>query len=148
MSRSSTAASLVRARQEHAELSALLARTGTAWATRRAAAAPRSSLARLLAECERRLVDHLGEEERGVYQRLPAQVSQDTGALQVALDDHATLRDLIGFLRQGYAAFDAGDAEAEESVTTTLNDLIDLWRVHVRRVDRVIGPLLRRLGEG
>jgi hypothetical protein len=144
----SIAASLARAHSEHAELLAELSRADGAWAAGAAdtvGLAWHGSFPVDLQRCADRLVAHLADEERLVYPHLADCLPLESGALEAALDEHATLRNLLTLLQQWTASPTSVASDDAAAIGATLRDLLDLWRMHAHRVDDVIGPLLAEL---
>jgi hemerythrin-like domain-containing protein len=140
------AGALFRARRDHTALLTRLSRAQRLWddareQDRRGAAL----LAARLTRCADDIADHLADEERSVYPLLRSRLPPETGTLEAALYEHATLRDLLAVLRDRCADVAAGRADAAPVVGAVLRDLLALWRLHARRIDRAVAPLLRRL---
>ena len=125
-----------------------LSRLERTWAMPANPARVRARLAGLphtLDACERRIARHLEVEERTLYPRLHAHLPDETGTLEAALREHDTLRQLIELLRHKSHRLAGSEAGVEGDIEAALHDLVDLWRLHARRVDDVIAPLLARL---
>ncbi len=140
-------APLRQARREHRLLLTRLSRADVIWRARTAAPDPsRSGRASVAVQrCASDIVAHLADEERSVYPLLRARLPFETGTLDATLTDHATLRDLVSLLRQRCVEADDGAPEAAPAAGAVLRDLLEVWRLHARRVDRAVAPLLRRL---
>lgn len=119
-------------RHEHRQLA-------TEWA--RAAADPTYDG---LASLGRRVQAHLAEEEQAVHPVVRQHLPAGTGTIDAVREEQATLLSLIELLEARLAAVGAD----RSAVAVIVRDIEQLWRAHVRRFDRVIGPLLRRLDAG
>ncbi|HSG91197.1 MAG TPA: hemerythrin domain-containing protein, partial [Pseudomonadales bacterium] len=110
---------------------------GAEWA--RAAADPTGESLRSLAE---RLIAHLEDEQRRIHPLVDRHLPIGTGTLDAVRDEHATFVSLVDLLNRRLAGQDS------DSVAVIVHDIEQLWRAHVRRFDRVIGPVLRHLDAG
>jgi hypothetical protein len=120
-------------RREHQQL-------GAEWA--RAALDPgRERLVNL----GRQLTAHLAEEERHVHPLVRQHLPLGTGTLDAVREEHATFLSLLELLDRRLTGL---VHNTDPSVVVIVHDIEQLWRAHVRRFDRVIGPVLRHLDAG
>jgi hemerythrin-like domain-containing protein len=141
---------LARARREHQALLGRLSRFERTWsrpATSARLRQRRAALPRLIDACDSGIAPHLANEETVLYPTLHAHLPEDTGTLDAALREHDTLREVMSLLRQRGERYIGGETAAEVEIAATLQDLIELWRQHVRRIDNVIAPLIARWPE-
>jgi hypothetical protein len=110
---------------------------GAAWA--RAAADPTGQP---LQNLGRRLLAHLEEEQLRVHPLVGRYLPNGTGTLDAVRDERATFICLIDLLNRRL------DGANHDSVAVIVRDIEQLWRAHVRRFDRVIGPVLQQLDTG
>lgn len=96
-------------------------------------------------QCLARVSACLAGEAESVHPLVRAHLPAETGTLDVVRDEHATLNHLVTLLTDRLDACDRGEAGACAIAGVVLRDLVDAWRTHVRRLDRVIDPLIRRL---
>jgi hypothetical protein len=121
-------------RREHRTLAA-------EWA--RAAGDPAPFRLRMLG---RQLIAHLAAEQEHLHPLVHRQLPNGTGTIDAVRDEHATFLSLVELLDRRLSA--PGGSEDDPSVLVIVRDIEELWRTHVRRFDRVIGPVLRQLDEG
>ena len=105
------------------------------------------AVAQFLGFHESTLAPHFAEEERDVYPLLERYLDAESRTRESLMEDHGTIRGLVGLLRQGREALLRGEPEAEAELTANVHDLVLLLRDHIRKEDGVVHPLLRRLQE-
>jgi hemerythrin-like domain-containing protein len=95
--------------------------------------------------CVERLRECLADEAEHIHPLVQAYLPTETGTMEAIADEHTTLRGLVTLLADGLSAYSRSEPGAETTVGVALHDLVDVWRTHVRRFDRALAPLLRRL---
>lgn len=97
--------------------------------------------------CERRIAPHLAVEERSIYPHLRECLPEENDAVDAAIREHDTLRELIGLLQLRSERLRSGEPDSDVDIAETIRDLATLWRAHAHRVDEVVRPLLKSLRE-
>ncbi|MPZ19905.1 MAG: hypothetical protein GEV06_18615 [Luteitalea sp.] len=97
--------------------------------------------------CDRRIEPHLAIEERSIYPHLRERLPAENDAVDAAIREHETLRELIGLLRVRSGRLRSDEPDSDVEIAETVRDLATLWRAHAHRVDEVVGPLLKSLKE-
>lgn len=141
---------IARVRREHRAVRQILLRL-----ERIADGADRSRLAgrrfaafwELVRACDRHIAPHLLVEERAIYPRLRECLPAENDAVDAAMREHETLRELVGLLRARSRSLRSGARDGEAEIAETIRDLVTLWRAHAHRVDAVVAPLLKRVKE-
>ncbi len=106
-----------------------------------------AALGELVTACDRHIEPHLLIEECRIYPRLRDCLPADNGAVEAAIREHDTLRELVGLLQARSRRLRSGECDCEVEVAETIRDLATLWRAHTHRVDGVLAPLLKTLTE-
>lgn len=112
---------------------------------------PRTMLAPAVSDfvgrCGCRIEPHFELEERRIYPHLRECLGEGNGAVDEAIREHDTLRELIGLLRLRSDRLRSGTRDSSPDVAETIRDLETLWHAHAHRVDAVMAPLLKTLKE-
>jgi hypothetical protein len=121
-------------RREHRTLAA-------EWA--RVAGDPAPARLRLLGQ---QVIAHLAAEQEHLHPLVHRYLPSGTGTIDAVQAEHATFISLVDLLDRRLSA--PGGSKDDSSVSVIVRDIEELWRTHVRRFDRAIGPVLRQLDTG
>lgn len=90
--------------------------------------------------------DHVSYEEREVYRTLAAYLPPEVGSVERMVEEHDTVRALLGTLRSAAERIAHGSSpDAEAEIGSVLQDLGLVLRDHIRKEEDVVFPLLKRL---
>jgi hemerythrin-like domain-containing protein len=141
---------IARVRREHRAVEQDLGRLVRMVAAADRTTPPRTLLTALrefVGTCQRRIGPHFDVEERHIYPHLRDCLPEESAAVDDALREHDTLRELIGLLRLRSDDLRAGAPDSGTDIAETIRDFATLWRAHAHRVDHVVAPLLKTLNE-
>lgn len=106
-----------------------------------------TALGEFIDTCDRGIEPHLAIEERTIYPHLRGCLPAENEAVDAAIREHETLRELIALLRLRSERLRLREPDADVDIAETIRDLATLWRAHAHRVDEVVAPLLKSLKE-
>lgn len=133
-------------RREHQELLSYIERLEAVLTEDPAAIVGGDGLTEFLRYYDARIAPHLEAEADEIYPLLDRYLPEETASADSLGREQETLRGLIATLR-ARRRDPAGGADAACETIAAANDVVYLLRDLIRKEDRVIHPLLRRLLE-